>query len=224
MALSGTRWLLVVASSVVAFVVLSTLTLDGVLLGFVPAVVFVGLPLVVLAAVTGGRWTALFRRVSGRDVLLMFAFALLSIALSAAVDVILRATVGTSPNPAAEDAERSGLETAAFFLQSAVQILGEELFIVLPFLALLHLLVTRLGWSRRLAVLLCWVLGGLWFGLAHLPTYDWNLAQVLLVIGLPHLVIIAVYIRTKNIWVSTGAHLLNDWILFGIPLVLAPYA
>jgi membrane protease YdiL (CAAX protease family) len=23
------------------------------------------------------------------------------------------------------------------------------------------------------------------------------------------------YIRTKNIWVSTGAHIINDWVLLG---------
>ena len=25
--------------------------------------------------------------------------------------------------------------------------------------------------------------------------------------------------KTKNIWVSTGAHILNDWFLFTMPLI-----
>jgi hypothetical protein len=27
------------------------------------------------------------------------------------------------------------------------------------------------------------------------------------------------YMKTKNIWVSTGAHILNDWSLFGLSLL-----
>ena len=33
------------------------------------------------------------------------------------------------------------------------------------------------------------------------------------------LILLLPYIMTKNIWVSTGAHILNDWTLFIIALL-----
>jgi membrane protease YdiL (CAAX protease family) len=27
--------------------------------------------------------------------------------------------------------------------------------------------------------------------------------------------------KTKNLWVSTGAHIFNDWFLFSLPLIAA---
>ena len=51
-----------------------------------------------------------------------------------------------------------------------------------------------------------------WFGAAHLPTYDWNLGQAIIVIGAARLVLTLAFIRTKNLWVSFGAHVLNDWV------------
>ena len=60
------------------------------------------------------------------------------------------------------------------------------------------------------------LLSAVWFGAAHLPTYDWNFAQCFLIIGIARLVLNLAYYRTKNILVSTGAHVLNDWIEFTI--------
>ncbi|WP_405139841.1 hypothetical protein [Nocardia sp. NBC_01388] len=46
-----------------------------------------------------------------------------------------------------------------------------------------------------------------------MPTYDWNFAQAFIVIGGARLVL-TLYIRTKNLWGSSGAHIINDWALF----------
>lgn len=51
------------------------------------------------------------------------------------------------------------------------------------------------------------------FGASHLPTYDWNMVHAFAVIGSARLMLLP-YMMTKNIWVSTGAHILNDWTLF----------
>lgn len=60
------------------------------------------------------------------------------------------------------------------------------------------------------------------FGLVHLPTYNWNLMQCLVVIGSARLVLTWAYVWTKNIWVSTGAHILNDWALIAPTVFLTP--
>ena len=62
-------------------------------------------------------------------------------------------------------------------------------------------------------------MSSLLFGLIHLPTYDWNLIQCIVVIGTARMVLTLGWILTKNIWVSTGAHIINDWLLFGVGLV-----
>lgn len=39
-----------------------------------------------------------------------------------------------------------------------------------------------------------------------------------MVIGTARLVLTLPWIMTKNIWVSTGAHIANDWLLFSVTL------
>lgn len=64
-----------------------------------------------------------------------------------------------------------------------------------------------------LAVLIAWLATAIWFGAAHLPTYGWNSAQAFLTIGVARLVLTLAYLRTKNIAVSTSAHIINDSVL-----------
>jgi membrane protease YdiL (CAAX protease family) len=103
-----------------------------------------------------------------------------------------------------------------------VQLLGEELITILPFLALLTFLHSRAGLGRPAALLIAWVVSALAFGAIHLPTYDWNIVQCLVVIGSARLVLTWAYVWTKNIWVSTGAHILNDFALIGATVFLGP--
>ena len=62
------------------------------------------------------------------------------------------------------------------------------------------------------------------FGLIHLPTHNWNWVQSIVVIGTARIVLTMAWLRTKNIWVSTGAHIINDWLLFTLALVGAGLA
>ena len=96
--------------------------------------------------------------------------------------------------------------------------MGEEVFTILPFLAVMAFLHSR-GTSRRTSILVAWLVTAVWFGAAHLPTYDWNLGQAIIVIGAARLVLTLAFIRTKNLWVSFGAHVLNDWVTFTLVLV-----
>ncbi len=88
----------------------------------------------------------------------------------------------------------------------------------------MYLLHTKAGMSRNTAMLVAWFATALWFGAAHLPTYGWNFAQAFLIIGSARLVLTLAYIRTKNILVSTGAHIINDWTIFTFSLVAAAAA
>jgi membrane protease YdiL (CAAX protease family) len=173
----------------------------------------------------GPHWRALFGRVGRRELGWMLAFALLNVAVSIGAAMMVRSLAPTAPNPAnallesASDGDRVG-----FFVATLPQLLGEELLTILPLLALLTVLHTRCGWSRRVALLTAWLLTALLFALAHLPTYDWNLVQCLAIIAPARLVLTAAYLRTRNLWVSTGAHVLNDWALLSAPLLLGAFA
>lgn len=43
--------------------------------------------------------------------------------------------------------------------------------------------------------------------------------QCLLLIGTARLILTLPYLITRNLWVSTGAHIINDWIIFGMSLM-----
>jgi membrane protease YdiL (CAAX protease family) len=111
-----------------------------------------------------------------------------------------------------------------YFAKTIPQLFGEEVITLLPFLALLQVFTRGLGLGRKGAIIGAWLVSSVIFGLIHLPTYDWNLIQCLVIIGTARMVLTLPWIMTKNIWVSTGAHILNDWLLLGVGLLGAGLA
>lgn len=225
--ISAGQWLFVLGMVVVAFLLLA-LPIDwpgGTFGPFIPALLFPALPLAALAWVAPGHWRSIFGRVGSREVKLMLGYALLNIVVSMSVGIALQAVAEVTPNAAAS--QLGGLDAAgqvAFFAKTIPQLFGEELITILPFLALLQWLVGGLGVGRRRAIIVAWLASSLVFGLAHLPTYDWNLVQCVLVIGAARMVLTLPWIMTKNIWVSTGAHIVNDWSLFALGMLGAGLA
>lgn len=190
---------------------------------FLPAILFPLVPLAGLSWASRGHAHCLFGRVGWREIKLMILFAVLNIAVSLGVGAAVQAAFGVSPNPAiAATRDLSPAGVVAFFGKIAIQLLGEEVLTALPMLALLHWLVARAGLHRNAALIWAWLLSSVIFGLLHLPTYQWDFAQCLLIIGTARLVLSLAYIKTKNLWVSTGAHILNDWLLIGMSLAAPP--
>jgi uncharacterized protein len=225
--LSGGQWLFVMAAVVAGFLVL-VLPIPwpgGPLGAMIPALLFPLIPLAALARVAPGHWTAIFGKVGWRELRLMLGFALLNLVISMSVGVLVSAFAQVTPNAAA--AQLSGMDTAeriAFFAKTLPQLLGEEVVTLLPFLALMVALTTWFGAGRKGAIVGAWLVSSLLFGLIHLPTYDWNLIQCIVIIGTARLVLTLAWILTKNIWVSTGAHVINDWLLFTLGLLGAGLA
>lgn len=224
--LTGTQWAVVLGAWLVAAACDLLLEVPGpAWLGVVVrGVLFAGLPLLALAwALGGGFGTAvrtLFRPVGGRDVGLMVGFAALNVVLSFIVGVIVASLVDVAPNPTGGTLSELGTgDRVAYFLAMVPQLVGEEVFTVVPFLAVLTLAAGALRMPRRTAVLLAVLVASVLFALVHLPTYDWNVLQCLLVIGTARVVLLIPYLLTKNLAVSAGAHVLNDWTLFGLALL-----
>jgi uncharacterized protein len=221
-AISGRQWLFVMAAVVLGFLalVLPIPWPGGPWGAMIPAVLFPVIPLAALAHVAPGHWTRIFGPVRGREVRLMFGFALLNLVVSMSVGAVVSALTQVSAN--ASTAQLGGMDTAArvaFYAKTLPQLFGEEVVTLLPFLALLYLLTQVAGVGRRAAVVGAWLISSVIFGLIHLPTYDWNLVQCLVIIGSARMVLTLPWILTKNIWVSTGAHIVNDWLLFTVGLL-----
>lgn len=70
--------------------------------------------------------------------------------------------------------------------------------------------------SRRAAIIVAVAVSTIWFAALHLPTYNWNILQCLLTIGTARIVLTMAYLLTRNVWVSSIAHIINDWTLFFI--------
>jgi uncharacterized protein len=70
---------------------------------------------------------------------------------------------------ATNDAKRAaGL--LAFYSGTGLQLFGEELLTILPFLAIMTLCAKTLGLSRKASIFWAWSLSAIVFGLLHLPT------------------------------------------------------
>jgi membrane protease YdiL (CAAX protease family) len=225
--ISTAGWLIVLASVAAGFsaLVIPLPLEDGITSGWLRTAAFVGLPLIGLAIAAGGWWKAIFGRVGLREVKLMVAFAALNILVSMAVGFLVKRFGTVTANAGVADAvQLEGARLASFFAKTGVQLLGEELITILPFLALLSVLHTGAGLGRNAALLAAWFISAIAFGLIHLPTYDWNWVQCVVVIGSARLILTWAYVWTKNIWVSTGAHILNDFAIISATVFLAPLA
>ncbi|GFH40324.1 CPBP family intramembrane glutamic endopeptidase [Lactococcus insecticola] len=102
-------------------------------------------------------------------------------------------------------------------LNSIGGLLGEELLTLIVFFLIYSLAIKKL--NRETTILLALIGSSLVFGLYHLPTYGYNVAQSILVIGVVRFFLSAVYIRTKSIWASFLTHYAYDMILFSIGLI-----
>ncbi|QWW76498.1 CPBP family intramembrane glutamic endopeptidase [Agrobacterium pusense] len=210
--IDGTGWLVLMTSVVIAFLALTLIPFRSFPYNLVPALAFVGIPILALHRVAGRQWTCLFRRVGFRSAALMLLFGAATLVGSMATGWILQRLFELQSNPVAgQIAAMSASQMAATFSVTGIQLVGEKLFGILPFLAVLWLCVQRLNLSRSLGILIALVIAGLLVGAAHLPAYDWHWAQSLIGIGFARVILTLAYIVTRNLWVSAGAHIINDW-------------
>lgn len=218
---TAAQWWLVMLSVALAFFILSgpIPVMVNQVGGFLRAILYIVIPLAVLGWVSSGHWKAVFRKLRPRDFLVMAGFAILNLIISVLVGSIILKVFGAEVNPMVAGLPEQGeSDRILFFARTFFQLIGEEVMTMLPFLAILYFAFSRMKWSRRNAVIAAYLASAILFGLLHLPSYNWNWIQCLLVIGTARLVLTIPYLITKNLWVSAGAHILNDWLIFGFTL------
>lgn len=215
------KWVLVLIACAVSFTVLTVFPQPNDFAALVPRFLFAAIPFAVFVAFSRKGWAALFKRLRWIDLGTMVLYWLLTFTVAATIDIVSRSVFGTSSNPANDDIVTSGAgNLVAFYLGTAVQIFGEEIFTILPFLAVMYWTYSKMGASRLVAIVVAWLVTAFLFGAAHLPTYDWHFFQALVGVGVARLILTLAYIRTKNILVSTGSHILDDFSLFTFTLIV----
>lgn len=221
--ISAAQWLLVLAALGVAFslLIMPLAPMDARWGNWVHALLFCLVPLAAMLLIDTRTVAALFHGLGPRDVVCMFGIAALNLVVTILVALLFSGLHHASSNPMFIEMSAADASTRLLNFEMMIpQLMGEELFTLLPFLALLQWLTQRIRMRRRYAVVCAWLLSALPFTLAHLPTYQWNLLQCLVIIGTARLVLSLAYLITRNLWVSTGAHVLNDWALFGVAFVV----
>ncbi|MDV0445986.1 hypothetical protein MmiAt1_15920 [Methanimicrococcus sp. At1] len=111
----------------------------------------------------------------------------------------------------------SELTSVSTWLIFPLQIFGEELIKIIPFLVFLTLFY-KFTKNRKMSIVIATVLTLVIFALLHLPAYE-SLISVLLLQGLCSIFTMYAYLKTKNIFVSYAIHLLLDTIVFLILLL-----
>ncbi|MBS9719521.1 CPBP family intramembrane metalloprotease [Tianweitania sp. BSSL-BM11] len=218
-AITARGWTLVLLSVACAFAVLSLSpprVFGGVLL-VIPAALFTAIPLVTLHAMSSSGARNLFRGYSlgafGQSI--MFGIATLTASLSVAL--ILLPFAPLEANRAGDVLTNAdALAVVIFLVRTFIQLVGEEVVTILPLLAVVRFSMATTGIGRRGGLAAGVVVSTLLFSAMHLPTYNWNVVQCFVVIGTARLVLTASYLRTGNLWVSSGAHIMNDWSIFAV--------
>ncbi|MEZ5460675.1 lysostaphin resistance A-like protein [Dokdonella sp.] len=230
-ALDWLDWFIVLAALALGLAVLTDLPLPlewmgSTADGLTRAILFFVIPLAALYWRTGGRIGVLFNGFRMSYLWWGLAFGALNLVFSLGGGALLLQVLDLASNETVAGLAKDGPAGGAlvFFSRTGLQLFGEEVITILPFLFLLWLGVKKIGLSRRTSVVVAWIGSALIFGAIHLPTYDWNVFQALLVIGPVRLVLTLAYMKTRSIWTSTIAHVFNDWTMFIASIVLGSMA
>jgi membrane protease YdiL (CAAX protease family) len=98
------------------------------------------------------------------------------------------------------------------------ELMGEELLSLVVFLAIAALLIQYYGLGRRLGLSIALLASMFLFGMIHFQAYNWNLAQMLIVIAGERFFLTAIFLRSKTIWPSYVCHMLFDAFAFAVSL------
>lgn len=223
------KWLVVMVAIVVGFIALThqipfiPIEVDE----YLAPILFTGIPLVAFIWASKGHVNKLFRRITFNDVkwgVLFFIFNLIATPIVGLILVYVIKVPAVADGAINFFTELNTIERVLMFVKMAIQLVGEELLTILPFLFILQLCVENFRLSRKAGIWIAFLVTAVIFGAIHLPTYHWNLVQALVGIGLVRLVLTGAYMKTKNIWASSIAHILNDYALSLVSLISASAA
>lgn len=105
------------------------------------------------------------------------------------------------------------LEIVKEFLFSGIQIIGEELITIVPMIIFINLCL-HYRIKKKTAIVAAVSITSLLFGALHLSTYNWNIYQSLIVIGLTRIPFTLATLKQNTIFAGILSHIMFDWFLF----------
>lgn len=149
------KWAIAWFGTFLGFLALSFYPTNNNVESIIPRILFMVIPLVVFAYLTKPFWKTIFRKPRRKDYGYMVLFAVLNMVLTPILaGLVLVLGFSASGNAAGDSLVGASVgELAAFYFGTGIQLLGEELLVIIPFLATLSTLHLKFGLSRKKAIL-----------------------------------------------------------------------
>lgn len=217
--ISAIRWLVIlllqIAATAVLFLVGNRL---------ISVFVFTFVPLAALLALGRDMLKGSVRLPRFSHVLLGVGLGLAALLVSAGVAILVQNVGGTTENPITDILASGSLaQNLVTLFLSLIQLFGEELLTFVVFMLVLQI-CSRFMKAGTAPTVVAWVVSSIVFALVHLPTYGYNLLQVLLVIGTARMVLSLGFLLTNNLIVSYISHIIDDNIIFVFTMIAAAMA
>ena len=174
--------------------------------------------------ISGSRWNALFKKLEKKEIVYSVSVGIVGMIMTVLYtkfilnDIFHVKTVADLATQR-ESSTNIGIDISTF-ITTFIQLILEEMWVIVPFLFVLVICHKTLKITRKTSILLAWTISSIIFGLYHIPSYDGNVAQSLLVIGVSRLFLTFPYLRYKNIWASYIAHCAWDFSPLVITLLI----
>ncbi len=136
----------------------------------------------------------------------------LSISLAIFANTVLNQP--TSANPIKDAFTGSIANSLSVLFKTIFMLIGEELFVTLPLVIIVIFLVKKAKLSQSRAVIIATVITAILFGAIHLPTYQWNVFQCFVIIGLTRIPFTIATLKTNSMVSGVIAHIIYDWCIF----------
>lgn len=127
--------------------------------------------------------------------------------------LITKILLGSTPN---SNPVANGM-TALGLLKTIPMLLGEELITII----ILIIIANLLGGTQR-SLIIAVTISTLIFGFLHLPTYDWNFAQVIFIISAARIPFTLASLRSDSLYMGLIVHITYDWIVFVLLMLSHP--
>ena len=173
-------------------------------------VLYMVILLIPILYVSKGNFRLIFKKPQNSDIPVVIICVVVYIIFTLAMAFVLNAL---GFNLAANSVGGEGISSIVILFTILVQLIGEALIKVIVFLISMGLIYHFIK-DRKISVIVSIAVACIVFGLVHLGSYDGNIVQCLLVIGLGCVIHFYPYIKTKNIVNSYLTHLLIDLFLF----------
>ncbi|RVU54356.1 CPBP family intramembrane glutamic endopeptidase [Anaerosphaera multitolerans] len=201
---SNLRWFL---SLTLLFLTFFLIFVGGIVENIIIAIVFfVAGCFVSLYLLDKRFWRKVFKPLKLGDLFKIFLVLLFTYA---AAFLVSQLSVSMNDNPIIDMLSKD--KVVIYFFISILQLLGEEILFLIPFLFIFNKLKYKT--NKKVALTIAWFLSSEIFGILHLPTYSYNLFQCLVVIATIRFALSLGYIWTKNLTVTYIVHVLYDWII-----------